>query len=168
MMTSAKGFKNAQKSEIVVAFPEHGKRLIISITVFVLTRFRYPKNQMKNSVSNNPILPGLLKPCWIWGGVGGGRLLPISLCLIPARNIKVGILSLSCLVFWLRQQISENFDFWRHNDVIFFVFSVEWTRKWKTPLWRHDYLILWYDITFWNQGLKTSLIYKTSTQYVYK
>ena len=136
-----KGFKNAQKSEIVVAFHEHGKRLIISITVFVLTWFRYPRKQMKNSVSNNPILPGLLKPCWIWSGVGGIRLLSTRLCLIPARNIKVGIMSLSSLVFWLRQQISENFDFWRHNDVIFFVFSVKWTRKWKS---HYDVMITWY------------------------
>ena len=71
MMTSAKSFKNAQKGEIVVAFPEHGKRLIISTAVFVLIRLRYPRKHMKNSVSNSPILPGLLKPCWIWGGVGG-------------------------------------------------------------------------------------------------
>ena len=87
-MMSAKCFKNAQKSEIVVAFPEHGKRLNISTTVFVLTRLRYPRKYMKNSVSNNPILPGLLKPCWIWGGVGGVSPPPNSLVFDPCKKHK--------------------------------------------------------------------------------
>ena len=75
-----------------MAFPEHGKRLIISTTVFVLTRLRYPRKHMKNSVSNNPILPGLLKPCWIWiwvgGGGGGVSPPPSSLVFDPCKKHK--------------------------------------------------------------------------------
>ena len=83
MMTSTKGFKNAQKAKLLWHF---SKRLIISTTVSVLTRLRYPRKHMKNSVCNNSILPGLLKPCRIWVGVGGVSPPPNSLVFDPCKE----------------------------------------------------------------------------------
>ena len=61
--------------------------------------------------------------------LGAFRLLPTRLCLIPARNIKVGILSLSGLVFDLDNKFLKGLISASHNDVIFFVFSVKRTQK---------------------------------------
>ena len=55
---------------------------------FVLTKLRYPRKHMKNSVSNNPILPGLLKPCSIWDGVGGVSPPLNSLVFDPCKKHK--------------------------------------------------------------------------------
>ena len=52
-------------------------------------------------------------------------------CFFYLRSTKFGTLNLPCAISWLLLSNSENFHFWRHNNVIWCFFIGERPQKWK-------------------------------------
>ena len=65
---------------------EHTEKLVAIITASKMIR-EYLIKQKILMENINPILPGLLKTCWTWGGGGGGAA---NLLVFNCRSIKFG------------------------------------------------------------------------------